>query len=145
MTQREFAFDDGKESAEPAVMDIEKMTRKDASEVMWHGDAAALLAFATAMGIRREIDAAMDAYNRSTAEDPMIVAFANAEEFVVDQGVRAAIAATYNAKRNGRSPSYGDALAMNPMRPRKPKMRTISEALRFLQARKMADALSRTT
>jgi hypothetical protein len=130
MTQREFLFEDKEEPAEPVGMDIEKMARKDASELLWHGDAADVLAFATAMGVRPQIDTAMDAYNRSASGNPMIIPFRCAEEFVVDPGVRAAIAGTYNDKRNGRLPSYGEALATRPIRPRKPMTRTLGEAFR---------------
>lgn len=110
------------------------MTRKDASELVWHGDAAAALAFAAAMGVRQQIDAAMDAYNRSASGNPMIIPFTTAEEFINDPAVRAAIVGAYNDKRGGRSASYAEALSQRPMHPRKPKMRTMSEAFRYAVA-----------
>lgn len=137
MTQREFLFDDREETAEPARMEIEKMAHKDASELIWYGDAAAVLAFAAAMDIRQQIDAAMDAYNRSAAGNPMIIPFRCAEEFVVDPGIRAAIAGTYNDKWSGRSPSYAEALAARPMHPRKPMTRTMSEAYKHAIASRL--------
>lgn len=137
MTQREFLFDDREDPVEPAPMDIEKMARKDASDMLWNRDAATVLAFATAMGVRPQIDAAMDAYNRSAASNPMIIPFANAEEFIVDPGVRAALAGAYNDKRGGRSPSYGEALSTRSMHPRKPAMRTMGEAFRHAVASRL--------
>lgn len=137
MTHREFLFDDMHEAAGPVAMDIERMARKDASDLLWHGDAEAVLAFATAMGVRPQIDAAMDAYNRSAAGNPMIIAFESAETFVVDPGVRAALAGAYNDKRGGRSPSYAEALAAHPMHPRKPNTRTMGEAFRHAVASRL--------
>lgn len=137
MTQREFHFDDREEPTEPAGMDIGTMARKDASDLLWHGDPAAVLAFATAMGVRPQIDVAMDTYNASASANPMIIPFMTAEKFVDDPAVRAAIAGAYNDKRGGRSATYGEALSMRPMHPRDPKMRTLGEAFRYTLASRL--------
>lgn len=137
MTQREFLFDDREKPAEPTATDIEKMARKDVSHLIWHGDGAAVLAFATAMGIRPQIEAAMNAYNAGVVSNPMIIPFRCAEEFVVDPGVRASIAGTYNDKYSGRSDSYAEALSTRSMHPQKPAMRRMGEAFRHAVASRL--------
>ena len=118
--------------------DVDGMARKHASDVLGHGEPGALLAFASAMGVRGQLDAAMDAYNAGIAGNAFAIPYASIETFAADPGVRAALAAAYNDKRNGRSATYADALAGRRIEPRKPPMRGMGEAFRIMASTKAA-------
>lgn len=130
MTHREFLFDDMDEPATAASFDIEKMPRREASALLWDGDAEKVLAFAAAMDVRPQLDAAMDAYNAGIVGSPMVIPFGSTDQFIVDPAIRAALAGAYNDKRNGRYETYAQALHARRLSPRKPPMRGIGEAFR---------------
>ncbi len=123
------------DEAETPALDIETMPRRQASDLLWDGDGGSVLAFAAAMDVRPQIDAAMDAYNAGIQGCHMAIPFGSTDAFIVDPGIRAALAGAYNDKRSGRFETYAEALRTRILSPRKPPMRSMAEAFRHRMAR----------
>lgn len=116
--------------------DAETMRPRDASDLIWHGSTGEVLAFWHSMGLALStIERGMATYNAGIADDPFIIPFSNIDEFVDDPGVRAGIAAIYNAKQGGRADSYAEASAAVVLAPRKPRKRGLVDALKEQMAR----------
>jgi transposase InsO family protein len=115
--------------------------RAEASHAIWHGNPQELLDFLLQERLCTQaflLDA-MQQYNESIANNPLLKPYDSLEAFVDDKGIRSKIAQVYNRTANGDFASYAMAWQTVQLAPQRPPRRTMRDALEAaIEQRKQA-------